>query len=765
MPPFMHTTRRALALAVLATLAACGGSGSDSPSPAPRYPATRTGDDATTHFGQRVADPYRWLEDTRSTPVIDWMRAQNAFSADYVEGQAIYPQVLARLQALEWPEFVAQPQAKRAGGAAVRADGLQQVGQQRQGRYYYQWRDLGRQEREGRQDDWRRRPAGAAGPLPGPVVDNRIYVSAGPGQAGQVLLDVGQLAQQEPGDTIALLGHQVSPDGRFLAYRLKRNHADLDELHLIDLRSPKPEPAVLTRTLAGEGFMFAEGAGLLYVAAENITLPGASSYGQQAIVRVDPAKSGDTEVLYRTEAARPMSLTLGPVLGGQLYFGRSADTSTSDVLRLDLAAPGAAQMVLDGQGRVSFQVMDAQADGRLLVVTTDGAAMYRLVSVDPSQPQGGTWRHVLPAQPGDVVSEAQLCGRYAYALKWRDGENRLERYALDGGSAPREIALPAPGAVLDLRCSEILGQPEDLDYMHSTLAQPGQYFRYEPEGDRVVLRGSLSYPGHDPQNYEVRALHAPAADGTQIPITLVHRKGQVLDGKAPALMYVYGGFMSPSPAYFDADVLPLLESGGVYVIAHVRGGAERGTAWYDAGRLLNKRTTYSDLADVARYLAAQGYTSAARLGVQGWSNGGTSSAAVALLYPELFAVSLPRVGVHDLTRYTAFTWGFSWTHDYGDPAVQAEFANLMAFSPLHSVQARKYPAMYVMTGQDDQRVLPAHSYKLAAALQNTATGPGPYLLHAFAKSGHGIEGERQRSTAHALTFFFTQTGAPFVAQK
>ncbi len=318
----MHWPLRSIPpMALACVLAACGGGDGDSPSPAPRYPATRAGDDATTHFGQRVADPYRWLEDTRSTPVIDWMRAQNAFSADYVEGQAIYPQVLARLQALELPEFVAQPQAKRSGGAAVRADGLQQVGQQRQGRYYYQWRDLGRQEREGRQDDWRRRPAGAAGPLPGPAVDNRIYVSAGPGQAGQVLLDVGQLAQQEPDDTIELQGHQVSPDGRFLAYRLKRNHADLDELHLIDLRSPRPEPAVLTRTVAG--FMF-EGAALLYVEVENVTRPGASSYGQQAIVRVDPAKSGDTEVLYRTEAARPMGLTLGPVLGSQLYFGRSA---------------------------------------------------------------------------------------------------------------------------------------------------------------------------------------------------------------------------------------------------------------------------------------------------------------------------------------------------------------------------------------------------------------------------------------------------------
>ena len=760
----MQLPLRLISLLTLASiLTACGGSG-DSVSSAPRYPATRVGDDATTHFGQRVADPYRWLEDIHSTPVIDWMRAQNAFSADYVEGQAIYPQVLARLKALENYQHVLEPQAKQAKqaqGMALHSNGLQQVGQQRQGRYYYQWQDGGRQER---QEHWRRRPAGLSGQPQGLSVDNRIYVSDGAGQAGKLLLDVGRLAQQEPDDTIQLQGHEVSADGRFLVYKLKRNHADLDELHLIDLRSPESAPAVLTR--AGAEFRF-EGAALLYVEVENAIQPSVSSYGQQAIVRVDPVRPTESlTVLYRTTAQHPMSLSLGPVIDGQLYFGRLPGTSTSDVLRLDLAAPGEPQMVLDGQGREIFQIVDAQeGERRLLVSTTDGAAMYRLVSVDTLQPQRGAWRHILPAQSTDVVSETQHCGRYAYALKWVDGENRLTRYALDGGSAPREIAMPAPGAVLNMNCSEAEGQQDDLRYGHSTLVQPRQYFRYEAASDRVVKEATIVYPGYDAQNYEVRQLRVPAADGTQIPITLAHRKGLVLDGKAPALMYVYGGFMSPSPAYFDVDVLPLLESGGVYVVAHVRGGAERGVAWYDAGRLFNKRNTYADLADVARYLAAQGYTSAARLGVQGWSNGGTSSAAVALLYPELFAVSLPRVGVHDLTRYTAFTWGFSWTDDYGDLAVQAEFANLMTFSPLHSVQARKYPAMYVMTGQNDQRVLPAHSYKLAAALQNTATGPGPYLLHAFAKSGHGIEGEQQRSTAHALTFFFTQTGAQFVAQK
>lgn len=747
---FPSRTRYALVLAC--TLAACGGGGDSAPTPAPEpnYPATRSGDDASVHFGQRVADPYRWLEDTRSTPVIDWVRAQNAYSTAQIEGLPLYERVHARLQQLDDYERV---ETKRSAVEGDARTGQFQQGQVREGRFYYQWQRL---EQTRQHEGQRRRPNAAQGRS----VDNRIYVAAEAGQVGKLLVDVGLVARNEPDDAIELLGHQLSADGRFLAYRLKRNHADIDELHLIDLQSARRSPTVVSRTLMGS--MQFEGARLLFVEALDITHAERSSHGAQAIQSADTAQPlHNMRMLYRTGGdAAQASLGLGPVIDGKLYLEQSTGTNNSSLLRLDLAQEGSvAEMFLDGQGRDTYSLLDEDpsAPGRLLVQTSQGSALTRVVSVDPAQAQGGQWRHILPAQPSEVVETVTSCGRYLYAKQWSDAANGLTRYTLDGSSPPRPLAMPAPGDVPAVRCAE----DGSLRFMHSTLAQPPQVLRYAPEDDRVSLVETQVYLGHDPQRYEVRQLMVPASDGAQIPVTMAHRKGLVRDGSAPALMYVYGGFNVPVGAGFTEQALPLLESGGIYLVAHVRGGAERGQAWYDAGRLFNKPRTYADLADVARYLAAQGYTSAARMGVTGGSNGGTSAAAAALLYPELFAVALPLVGVHDLTRFPLFTSGFSWRGDYGDPEVQAEFSNLMGFSPLHNVKARRYPAMYVITGQNDQRVLPAHSYKLAAMLQNQATGPGPYLLHSFDKSGHQIEGEVLRHKAHEVTFFMTHTGTVF----
>lgn len=758
----MKSLRLPVLLPVLAAtlLVACGGGsgggGEPAPAPEPRpaYPATKTTDEASTHFGQRVADPYRWLEDTRSTATIDWVRAQNAFSASLVEGQPMYARVLERLEQLRRPQVETSGQAKTGAAGGGRVDGVQQVGQQRQGLYYYQW-SRGQVQRSGLQH----RPDGRRAAQQAGSVDNRIYVATAAGQAGQVLLDVGQVAREAADDVIQLLDHRVSEDGRFLVYRLQRNHADLTELHLFDLRTPG-RPLVRLSHAASGSFLL-EGNALVFVEVQGVQEPGRSSYARQNLMQVTLDDSLPApRPLYEGQPGE--MLGLGPVIGGWLYFDRAAHTNASDLLRLRLERPAEIATVLDGAGRTSFGLLQQEEDtGRLLVQTSDASAFNRVVSIDPEQPARGQWRHVLPARPGDVVLEVQACGRYAYATQWAEGAYALVRYAIDGASAPRDIALPSRGAVLDVECGKADGEQDDITYMHSTLVQPGQKFAYQASSDTVVRLGGYRYPGHDPQRYEVRQLLVPGSDGVSIPITLAHRKGLPMDGSAPALINVYGGFLTPMPAYFDDEMLPLLEAGGVYVVAHVRGGGEQGTAWYDAGRLFNKQRTYEDVADVARHLAAQRYTSAARLGVSGWSNGGTTSAAVALRNPELLAVALPHVGVHDLTRYVDLTWGFSWTGDYGDPRVEPEFAHLMTFSPLHNVRARNYPAIYVMTGQNDVRVSPGHSYKLAATLQNTATGKGPYLLHSFAKSGHGIESERTRVAAHALTFLFTHTGTAY----
>lgn len=761
--------RGALGVAVAMGLAACGGDGGSAPPPPAAevsYPATRAGDETTSHFGRQVADPYRWLEALHATPVTDWVRAQNAFSTAQVEGYASYAALAPRLDQLVNDMQRREHKAAQRPGQALVRQGLVQVGEQRQGRYYYQWQEM---VRSSALPGLRANQAPSAGK--GSAVDGRIYVADGVGQEGRVLVDVRALlarsasANDSDGleDDIQLNGHQVSEDGHFLAYLVRRNFADLQELHLLDLRQPQQGPRVLTRT-ATNGFLW-EDTLLLWTQVENLSAPATGSFAQQSLQRLDVAQP---QAAAQTWYQGPVGYSLAPQFAdqGAMYLER-AGYQGNDLLRLPLNTPTPPQpvVVFDGRNQHSLRIAGiAPSSGRIWAVASEGAALRRLVSIDPAQPQPQNWQHLLPAQPQEVVDAIVVCQHTAYALQWEDGRTRLLRYDLERTPVQAQaIALPADTAVADqsMRCVEGEGGSSDLRYAVSSTVSPWQSYQYHHAQGQSVLLSSQEYPGYDPQQFEQLQLLVPGSDGVNIPITLARRKGLPRDGKAPTLMYTYGGFEVPLPALFDARYVPLLESGGIVVTAHVRGGAERGRAWYDAGRLWNKPRTYADLADVARYLVAQGYTSASRLGVQGESNGGTSSAALALRYPELLAVALPGVGVYDLTRFDQFTHGYSWRADYGDPTQADEFANLMEFSPLHNVRARTYPAIYVLTGDNDQRVPPLHSYKLAATLQNTATGSGPYLLHSFAKSGHGIEGEGVRVDAHRMAFFFQHTGTQY----
>jgi len=261
----------------------------------------------------------------------------------------------------------------------------------------------------------------------------------------------------------------------------------------------------------------------------------------------------------------------------------------------------------------------------------------------------------------------------------------------------------------------------------------------------------------------MRRLFATSTDGVQVPVYIAHKKGLKPSGDAPAFLYAYGGFFDAVVPAFTEKAIPLLESGGVYAVAQVRGGGEFGNAWYDAGRLLNKQNTYNDVIASAEHLISQGWAGAGKLAVQGESNGGLTAAAVALQRPDLFAVAFPVVGVHDLVRYDKFSSGFNWHGDYGKTDNQAEFENLMTFSPVHNVKPQQYPPMYVFTGKADGRVMPAHSYKLAAALQNVALGPNPYLLYAFPKDGHSLDRSQQAYLTYLWTAFFHHTGSRYSA--
>lgn len=251
-------------------------------------------------------------------------------------------------------------------------------------------------------------------------------------------------------------------------------------------------------------------------------------------------------------------------------------------------------------------------------------------------------------------------------------------------------------------------------------------------------------------------------DGVEVPVYFVHKKGLQRTGEVPVFIYSYGGFIDPLPPRFALHAVPIIESGGIYAVAQLRGGAEFGNDWYDAGRLLNKQNTYNDLIAVAEHFIQAGWTRPGKLALEGESNGGTTTAAVALQRPDLFGVVFPVVGVHDLVRYDRFVTGFAWHGDYGRNTDQAQFENLMRFSPLHNVKGVSYPPMYILTSKTDSRVVPSHSYKFAATLQNTATGTNPYLLYAFPKDNHSLHSNWHGMFAFMWSAFFYHMGVPYV---
>ena len=753
--------------AVLATTAlwGCGGSDNDTAQPPAarlNYPVTQATDTQDSHFGQELADPYRWLENTQSTPVIDWVRAQNALSTQQIESQPFYNAVHSRLTQLQPFTSVSVTnnaataksssqrrvsaasntltQEESIGGSSL---GTTQVGVTSQGKFYYQWSQK-------RQNSTHRYAPATDFESNAVSVDNKIYVANSQNQSGEVLLDVSKVVTTEPNDHIELSSHNVTPDGKYLFFLLKRNYADLSELHYVRLDALQSSLLVSAHVLYAKFRM--DGQSVIWTNADDVSNPNSSSYSKQSIRRRTTG-SPSNEVLFA--AAQNQMLGLLGIKDGQLYFTTSSVAVFDKLYSLDLASPSALATWMSGDGVNSFRPLSLpDANMQFYAWSSTNSAYRRLVLVDLKSPDQANWQHILPSSANDVVATdlMQSCTDSFYAVQWVDGSHNLVRYPKNGQA--EQIALPGRGFIASPEC-----RLDDLVYFYSTLAVPTQLYKYSATSHTARLLEYQTYPDYDPTQYEVKYLQATGQDQVAIPLTLVHRKDMPLNGQATALIYAYGGFDLPIAADFDqtARVLPLIENGGVYVVAHVRGGAEKGSAWYDAGRIFKKQNTYDDVATVARYLISQGYTSATRLGVTGASNGGTTSAAVALQHPELIAAAIPRVGVHDLVRFPLFTSGYGWVSDYGNPNIEAEFRNLMKFSPLHNVKAQPYPAIYVMTAENDQRVLPGHSYKLAATLQNTATGTNPYLLHSFAKSGHFMEGESTRASAHLLTFLFAQT--------
>ncbi|MET0404756.1 MAG: prolyl oligopeptidase family serine peptidase, partial [Cystobacter sp.] len=372
-------------------------------------------------------------------------------------------------------------------------------------------------------------------------------------------------------------------------------------------------------------------------------------------------------------------------------------------------------------------------DGPLFWFQTDlDAPRGRVVAIDLRKPERKNWKEVIP-QGEETLASVHMVGERFLLNVLKDAHSQVRMVSREG-KALGDIALPGLGSVSGLDGKR---QDNETFYTFSSYTSPPKVFRHDvASGQSTVFKAPQVK--FDPSQYETEQVFFQSKDGTRVPIFLSHKKGLKWDGTTPTLLYGYGGFNVPLTPGFSVANLVWMEQGGLYAVVNLRGGGEYGREWHEAGTKLRKQNVFDDFIGAAEYLIANKYTSTPRLAVTGRSNGGLLIGAVQTQRPDLFGVALPGVGVLDMLRFHKFTIGWAWTSDYGSSDNAEEFKALHAYSPLHNVKpGTRYPATLIHTADHDDRVVPGHSFKFAAALQAAQSGPAPVLIRIETKAGHG----------------------------
>jgi prolyl oligopeptidase len=661
------------------------------------YPEARRSDKVDDYFGQKVADPYRWMEEIDSPETGAWIAAERAGTAAALAQMPERDPIRSRLMALwNYPKFGLP--FKRGGRMFYRKnDGLQNQAV--------------------------------------------LYVIDAPGVDPRVLIDPNTLSAE---GTVALTQTSPTDDGKLLGYGLAMAGSDWNELHVRDVATGRDLPDVIHWVKFSAPSWTHDGAGFFYErypeVAKGDKLFGTLSGRQLYYHRLGTEQSSDRLILEMKDHP-DWFFSAGVTDDGRyLVIHVSQNTMTQNALYYsDLGDPAAPR--LDSPMVHLLSKFDAEysivgnAGAVFFVQTTLGAPLGRVVAIDLASPDSPNWKAPVP-QGADSIEESSLVGGKLVVSTLHDAKGRLSVYGTDG--APRgDIILPGIGAVTGI--SGTTTDPELFYGFSSFLTPPSIMSRNLDSGAEAVFQKPET--PFDPSRYETTEVFYPSKDGTRIPMFITARKGLKRDGSAPAWLYGYGGFNISFPPAFSVPTAVWHEMGGIYVQANLRGGGEYGEAWHLAGTKERKQNVFDDFIAAADYIVNQGYTKRDRLVIDGRSNGGLLVGAVLNQRPDLCAVALPTVGVMDMLRYHKFTVGAAWASDYGNSDDAAGFRYLRAYSPLHTIRAgAKYPPVLVATGDHDDRVFPAHSFTYAATLQFEASkvpGSGPILIRIEPNAGHG----------------------------
>jgi len=650
------------------------------------YPNTRKDDVTDSYFGTQVADPYRWLEDDMSSETKQWVKAENAVTQAYLAQVPSRDKLKERLKVLLDYEKVGAPF--------------------KEGKYTYFFKNDGLQNQA------------------------VLYRQLDDGEA-HVFLDPNTFSED---GTTSLASIEFSKDGSLVTYLISEGGSDWRKAITIDVETMQSVSETLTDLkfsdiswLGNEGFYYSS-----YDKPEGSELSAKTDQHKLYFHSLKDKQSEDTLVFGGTQAQKNRYVS-GHVTEDNRYLLISAAVSTSGnkLYLKDLNEPDSELVTILDNTDSDTQLLDNDGS-TLLLVTNLAAPNKRVVSVDASQPQPEKWQDFIPET--NNVLDVSTGGGYIFASYMLDAISNVKQ--LDkSGKLVREITLPGVGTASGFSGKK---DQQTLYYSFTNYKTPSTIFSLDVESGEsaVYLKSKAKF---DSDAYESKQVFYTSKDGTKVPMIITHKKGLKLDGSNPTMLYGYGGFnISLQPA-FSSVTAAWLEQGGVYAVPNLRGGGEYGKAWHDAGTKLQKQNVFDDFIAAAEFLIAQNYTSPDYLAIRGGSNGGLLVGATMLQRPELFKVALPAVGVLDMLRYHTFTAGAGWAYDYGTAQDSKEmFDYLMTYSPVQNVrEGVNYPATLITTGDHDDRVVPAHSFKFAAELQAKHTGPNPMLIRIETNAGHG----------------------------
>ncbi|EAZ96621.1 prolyl endopeptidase [Flavobacteria bacterium BAL38] len=648
------------------------------------YPETKKIDHFDTYFDEKINDPYRWLEDDRSAETEAWVKAQNKVTYNYLEQIPYRNQLKNRMEQLWNYEKIGAPF--------------------KEGDFTYYYKNNGLQNQ------------------------SVLYRKDNAGKE-EIFLDPNTFSKD---GTTSLGGLNFSKDGSLVAYAISEGGSDWRKVIVMEAK---------TKKIIGDTIVDVKFSGVSWYKNEGFYY---SSYDKPVGSELS-AKTDQHKLYYHKLKTSQKTDKL--VFGGDikrryvgggvsedenyLFISAANSTSGNELYYLDLSKPNSKIVTLIDNYENDNDVLDNKGS-KIYLVTNFNAPNKRVVTFDLSNPKKENWKDCI-AENENVLSPNTGSG-YIFASYMKDAVSFIKQYDYNG-KLVRDVQLPGVGSAGGFGGKE---KETTLYFSFTNYVTPGTTYKYDPKTGKseVYQKPKVDF---DSENYESKQVFYTSKDGTKIPMIITYKKGTELNGKNPTILYGYGGFnVSLTPAFSISNAV-WLENGGVYAVANLRGGGEYGKKWHDAGTQMKKQNVFDDFIAAAEFLIKEKYTSSDYLAIKGGSNGGLLVGAVMTQRPDLVKVALPAVGVLDMLRYHTFTAGAGWAYDYGTSEQSGEmFKYIKGYSPVHNVKPNtKYPATMVTTGDHDDRVVPAHSFKFAAELQDKQAGENPVLIRIDVNAGHG----------------------------